>query len=703
MKVLFTVLSLTLTFHYSTAQTTIAVQDFDGATPTMTYTNSGGATVTGNSGAGDRPASSAFFTSSTTAFGTTNTTSTITSANITGLGSYTSKYVEFRLASWSIASTGNGADGTDLVTLGVSFDNGSTYSNEIQIAGNSNAYWHYSTGTGSATATYDGNNSPSVFTPAGGGARTTDGYSSIHLDLPVSCTQVRIRIIAVNNSTNERWTVDDIKLVGTLASPCSPGAAPTTNASLIGSTNFCTSAQISFTPGNGTNRIGVISLNNFSDTPVNATNYAANSAFGSGATMGTGNYVVMNGTGANITVTGLSPGTTYYFKVFEYNGSTVNCDESYLTSSVATYSFTTQSNCSTPQIRSILADACSSQEGLDEQVIIENGANALSINDISLTFPSGGTYCNTTCGANTLGNNATYINQMNAAAGCSIFTYADPIPPGAIIVVFTGQTPSYVFNYATQCPASQQYYAIFCNNTSIAGRFSNSDVAGATRTLNATFAGTSESVTYEPNLLGGNGSFIDFDDPGNPTYRVEPTCVYPLGVDLLSWQASMLDNDVLLTWTSMNEVNLGKYEVVRVEPSIGSESETVVETIFVTEDSNEKKEYAVVDEQPNPGLNYYQLVSVDRDEKSQRSNLIAINTHSSEQYANYSNGIVQFGQALKEGDALTFYDLEGKPINGFEIQETTNFVEQELTSGLHLIRITYRNGFSEVIRLLVLR
>jgi len=702
MKVVITTLILTLTFHYSKAQTTIAVQDFDGAIPTLTYTNTGGTTVTGNSGTGDRPASSAFFTSSTTAFSTTNTSSTLTFANVTGLGSYTSKYVEFRLASWSIGSTANGAETSDAVNLDVSFDNGATYSNEIQVTGNLNAYWHYSTGTGLATAVYDGNNTPTTFAPgATAGNKTTDGYSTVHLDLPNGCTQVRIRVRATNNAGTERWTVDEVKLIGTLASPCTPGAAPTTNASLIGSTNFCTSAQISFTAGNGANRIGVISLNNFVNTPTNGLNYASSTTYGSGATVGAGNYVVMNGTGSNVTVTGLSPGTTYYFKVFEYNGSTVNCDESYLIAAVSTYSFTTQSNCSTPQIRSILADACSTQEGLDEQVIIENGANALSLIDMTLTFPSGGTYCNNSCagGAGTFGNNAAYINQLNTLAGCSLFTFADPIPAGAIIVVFTGQTPSYVFDYSSQCPGSQQYYAVFCSNTSISGRFANSGTG--TRTLDATFAGTNESVTYAPNSLMGDGSFIDFNDTGNPTYRVEPTCVYPLGVDLLNWQASMLDNDVLLTWTSMNEVNLGKYDVLRIEPSTGTEIN--IQSIFVNEDSHEKKEYSVVDEQPDPGLNYYQLLSVDRDGKAQRNNMIAVNTHFSEQYANYNNGTIQFGQALKEGDALTFYDLEGKLIDAFNIPETTNFVEHELPSGINLIRITYRNGFTEIIRLPVLR
>lgn len=692
--------SLLFLFGYVSAQTTIATQDFDGGTPVWSYSNTGGATVTGNSAAGDRPASSAVYTSATTAFGTVNTTSTLTFTNITGLASYTSKYVEFRLASWSIGSTGNGAEASDAVNLDISFDGGTTYSNEIQITGSSssNAYWHYSTGTGLATAIYDGNNTPTNFAPTASGNRTTDGYSTVHLDLPNSCTQVRIRIRSNNNAAAERWTVDDVKLIGTLSTPCSPGAAPTTNASAIISTDFCTSSQLSFTAGNGANRIGVISLTNFSNTPVNGTNYAANASYGSGATIGTGNYVVMNGSGNTVTVTGLSSGTTYYFKVFEYNGTGVNCNESYQITSVATYSFTTQSNCNTPQIRSILADACSSVEGLDEQVIIENGASPLSVNSISLAFPSGGTYCNSGCGTNTLGNNAAYITQLNTMAGCTLFTYADPIPAGQIIVVFTGQTPSYVFDYSPQCPSTQQYYAVFCNNTSTSGRFANSGTG--TRTLDAVFSGVNESVTYAPNSLGGNGSFIDFDDPGNPTYRVEPTCVYPLGIELLNWQASMMDKDVLVTWTTLSETNLNQFEVLHVDPY--NKTEQVVQTIYVEDgNSNSRKEYSAVDPNPNPGMNYYQLLSVDRDGKQERSEIIAINTQSSEQYARYDSGTVIFGKALKKGDALTFYNYEGKEIRSFDVHEASNFIEQELSNGIALIRITYRNGFSEVVRLLV--
>src|SRR5690606_224227 len=47
--------------------------------------------------------------------------------------------------------------------------------------------------------------------------------------------------------------------------------------------------------------------------------------FGSGAQIGTGNFVVYKGTGTQVAVTGLSAATTYHVEVFEFNaGTTAN-------------------------------------------------------------------------------------------------------------------------------------------------------------------------------------------------------------------------------------------------------------------------------------------------------------------------------------------------------------------------------------------
>ncbi|MFT5602701.1 MAG: hypothetical protein ACI9N1_002961, partial [Flavobacteriales bacterium] len=139
--------------------------------------------------------------------------------NATGYGN-----IDFsvRLASFALTS-GNGADGGDYAIVSISTDGGTTYSQELRINGNSNAKWGFSgtnAGTGAATVAYDGDNTPTVFAPAGGGYRTTDGYSYLSVTNITTSANLRVRIEFLNNSGNEIWVIDDAMLEG-IAS-CTP-------------------------------------------------------------------------------------------------------------------------------------------------------------------------------------------------------------------------------------------------------------------------------------------------------------------------------------------------------------------------------------------------------------------------------------------------------------------------------------------------
>jgi hypothetical protein len=496
-----------------------------------------------------------------------------------------------------------------------------------------------------------------------------------------------LRIRFRQTTTATAWRIDDILLVGTLSAPCVVGPAPTTLSSNGNANPFCTSAGLSFTAGNGSNHLVVMSTSPITGTPVNATAYTSNTTFGSGATIGAGQFVVFNGSTTSFTVTGLTANTTYYVAVFEFNMTSSNCDESYNTSPL-TYNFTTLNNCSTPQIRSLLADACSSQEGLDELVLIENGSNPLNISDISLAFPAGGTYCNSGCGTNTLGNNPAYITQLNTLAGCPLFAYADPIPAGATIIVFTGQTPSYVFDYSTQCPSTEVFYAIFCNNTSTSGRFANSGNAG-TRTLTANFAGTTESVTYTPNLLGSNGSFVDFDDAGNPTYRTEANCIYPLGVELVNFNAAKMDQKVLLSWATLVENNSGHFNILR---STDGKSFDVIGKLFAQGISHTITNYSFEDGSTVNGLAYYQLEQIDRNGERQYSKQIAVDMNFNEIVARYHEGNIQFNEVLLPGETVSVYTSTGQVIFTQEITTVSSTLEVGLSQGVYHLLITKKGS-----------
>lgn len=108
-------------------------------------------------------------------------------------------------------------------------------------------------------------------------------------------------------------------------------------------TNFTpttTTMDFSFTSGDGVRRIILVKEGSAVNAdPEDGSGYAADAAFESGDEIGTGNFVVYNGTDDNVTVTGLDPNTTYHFEVFEYNGQVDSAN--YLTSSTLTGSRTT--------------------------------------------------------------------------------------------------------------------------------------------------------------------------------------------------------------------------------------------------------------------------------------------------------------------------------------------------------------------------
>jgi hypothetical protein len=84
----------------------------------------------------------------------------------------------------------------------------------------------------------------------------------------------------------------------------------------------CTDVNLTFTPGNGAGRVIIASAGSpVTQAPSDGSWYNASNVFGSGDDLGGGNFVVYNGTGSSVTVTGLSGGVTYYFAAYEYNGT----------------------------------------------------------------------------------------------------------------------------------------------------------------------------------------------------------------------------------------------------------------------------------------------------------------------------------------------------------------------------------------------
>jgi hypothetical protein len=297
---------------------------------------------------------------------------------------------------------------------------------------------------------------------------------------------------------------------------------PTSASSGLNFTNIaCFSMDLDWTSGNGGNRIVVASLAPISGTPSDQTDYTANNSFGAGNTIAAGEFVVYNGFGNSFSIIGLSTSTTYYFAVFEYNVTTTNCTENYFSTALTGNSTTIFCASTTPEITGILVAACGGDEGINEFFTFTNGTSSLDLDDLEVTFPSGGTYCNTSCGSGWV-TNPTFVTQLNDTAACpGLFVEGNPIPANAQVIVFTGSSPTYDFNFSGLC-GSGPYYAVFADNTTTTGRFGNynSDCTQY-RTLTVDFGGGNlDTATYQRcSLSNTGGDYVTFDAAGNPTYK----------------------------------------------------------------------------------------------------------------------------------------------------------------------------------------
>jgi hypothetical protein len=130
--------------------------------------------------------------------------------------------------------------------------------------------------------------------------------------------RLRFRFVSDNTTENEGWMIDDLSVYELMP--------PETSASDVKlSTMEGTSATVSWTNGSGNDRI--VTVRPVSATvahPANWTAYAASAVYAAGDSTGTLNYVVYNGNGNTVTVTGIDSLTDYIFTVYEYNGSAMH-------------------------------------------------------------------------------------------------------------------------------------------------------------------------------------------------------------------------------------------------------------------------------------------------------------------------------------------------------------------------------------------
>ncbi|MBC7383100.1 MAG: T9SS type A sorting domain-containing protein [Bacteroidia bacterium] len=175
--------------------------------------------------------------------------------------------------------------------------------------------------------------------------------STVNLTNLQISTDYYFRIVEYNGSgaftVYENNFLSGTAATTTISAPVNPAA--NINFSTVG----LNSMNVNWTRGSDGNQCMVVVRQGtaVNELPANNISYNFNANFGNGDLLGTmvnANYVVYKGTGSSFTLSNLSPTTTYYVAVFEFNitGAIIK----YLTSSYATGNATTNGLASTPTI-----------------------------------------------------------------------------------------------------------------------------------------------------------------------------------------------------------------------------------------------------------------------------------------------------------------------------------------------------------------
>ncbi len=188
------------------AQVVIAEQGFESASGTWTVVTGGGNSST-SPGSTDTPANQRI-RSGTRSWQVNNGNVTLELASVSCDG-YTGVVAALHLASLSVTA-GNGAESSDTLTVCLA-TNGSAFASthQVLVAGTNNSRWGY-WGTNNVDALLG---APVTFYSPQGDT-STNNCSFIRIRLPSAVTSVALRVVAVNNSDNEVWALDDVTLSG---------------------------------------------------------------------------------------------------------------------------------------------------------------------------------------------------------------------------------------------------------------------------------------------------------------------------------------------------------------------------------------------------------------------------------------------------------------------------------------------------------
>jgi hypothetical protein len=424
-------------------------------------------------------------------------------------------------------------------------------------------------------------------------------------------------------------------------------------------------------------------------------------------TYGSGYTVIGNGTAGSIeiciasnTLNAACMGTSDVF-VIDDNGSGTTVLWSSTTANGTCYTLTTTTGYAYLAFQN---DGCA---GTGNATISWTTVNACGDQICTGTPPAcGGPICTTCAGACSTCGFTTAPTVTQVTSSCPDYPYNPPLATGSSATrchTFTAVNTTVSFNViiSSNCGSG--------NVSAFSWTLQNSTCGGIIQ------SGTLSSLSFAGLTIGNQYTFcytFTVPNPGAPTFSCTHTTHYPyfvgaapLPIELISFDADVLEDRVSLNWTTASEKNNDFFTIERSQN--GSEFETV-STIKGAGNSSQVLYYTYVDENPLQGTSYYRLKQTDFDGQSEVSDMVSVNVISESKKATlYPNPVtnsveISFRTTSEEAVTLYVYDYSGNIKSTQQIQSLrgnnkVSLDTRNLPAGMYLLNISSENN-SEKIR-----
>ncbi len=180
-----------------------------------------------------------------------------------------------------------------------------------------------------------------------------------------------------------------------------------------------------------------------------------------------------------------------------------------------------------------------------------------------------------------------------------------------------------------------------------------------------------------------------------------------LPVNLSRFEATLKDGVVTLSWTTDQEVNSDHFTV---QHSSDASHWSTLGTVDAQGFSSVQVNYSFTDESPSSGVNYYRLVMVDRDGKSQNSPIRVVNGTAISGFKVFPNPAKDYVYVTLGSDAAANLSIRIVNLQGQVLQETryskaagttVSLPVSSYAKGTYLLQIVGENGVIKTSKLVV--